>query len=163
MLRTTALLALVIALPRARADEPTFASRVPYAPLVQKLADAGGTPAQILRPTRAADLDSLAPGKRYKFVVDRAGRLAIAPLPADAPRNEFVHPILGGGEPVRTAGGLRVERTGAHVTRVIVDEDSQSYCPSFASLAAAAAALLRLGVPATAIAREDRAPRCAGK
>jgi hypothetical protein len=143
------------------AAPPTFASRVPYPPLVEKLQASGGSFERVLRVSRAADLDALASGKRYKFVVDERGALAVAPLPADAPANEYVHPILARGARVRTAGGLRVEREGGRLTAVILDEDSKSYCPTFESLQAAAEALAAVGVAPALVRREDRRPDCA--
>jgi len=146
----------------AHADAaPTFASRVAYPPLVDKLKASGGDVARVLHPRGASDLDALQSGKRYKMAVTGDGQLAIAPLPADAPHNEYVHPIVAGGAPVLTAGGITVEHAGGKLAKVTVDEDSKSYCPTFASLAAAERALVRIGVPAAAIARHDQAPRCA--
>src|SRR5689334_4276667 len=80
--------------------------RVAYAPLVAKLKASGGAPDRVIRVKQVADLDRLESGRRYKFVVDANGQLAIAPLPADAPSNEYVHPILAAGGPVWTAGGI---------------------------------------------------------
>ena len=67
-------------------DGGEFAARVPYAPLVTRLQQAGGDPAKIVRVRRLDDLARLDAGKRYKLVVARDGRLSIAPLPADAPQ-----------------------------------------------------------------------------
>jgi hypothetical protein len=86
--------------------------------------------------------------------------LAVAPLPADAQGNEYVHPILAGGGPVRTAGGIRVERAHGAVERVVVDQDSKAYCPTSDSLGAAVQALSAAGVPEAIIRREDRPPAC---
>jgi hypothetical protein len=144
------------------AAKPTeFSSRVPYAPLVAKLKASGGSADRILHVERAADLLRLENGKRYKFVVDTRGQMAIAPLPADAPSNEYVHPILGGGAPVRTAGGIVVERAGGQIAHVVVDQDSKSYCPTSDSLVEAVHALTRAGVAESLIRREDRPPECA--
>src|SRR5712691_8323242 len=131
-----------------RPAPPLFDSRVPLEPLLAKLKESGGDPGRILRPRAYADLAGLESGRRYQFVVARDGLLAIAPLPADAPSNEYVHPVLAAGEPVRTAGGLRVDRDGAAIRKVSVDQDSKAYCPSAASLDAALTALAGLGVPA---------------
>lgn len=145
----------------ARADAPpTFPLRVAYPPLVEKLTAAGGDLAHVLHPRSTRDLVALDSGKRYKFAVAADGRLAIAPMPASAPRNEYVHPILAGGGPVLTAGGITVEHAGGKLTRVTLDQDSKAYCPTLASLAAAGRALERLGVPAAAIARHDQPPGC---
>ncbi len=140
---------------------PLFGSRVAYAPLRAKLKAAGEDESKVLRPARLPDLDALASGKRYKFVVRGDGSLAIAPIPADQPHNEYVHPILAGGEPVRTAGGLRVDRSGGKVASITVDQDSQAYCPSFESLGEAVRALEKLGAVAGTIRRENRPPACA--
>lgn len=146
----------------ARAEAPaTFPARVAYPPLVDKLTAAGGDVARVLHPRSTHDLLALDSGKRYKFAVAADGRLAIAPLPAAAPHNEYVHPILAGGGPVLTAGGITVEHAGGKLTRVTLDQDSKAYCPTLASLAAAERALERLGVPAAAIARHDQPPGCA--
>jgi len=145
----------------ARADAaPTFTSRVPYAPLVGKLKAAGGDVARVLHPRSAAALSALDSGRRYKMAVTSDGWLAIAPLPADAPHNEYVHPILAGGAPVSTAGGITVEHAGHKIEKVTIDQDSKAYCPTLDSLAAAERALVALGVPAAAIARHDQPPGC---
>ena len=145
----------------ARADgDKTFASRVAYAPLVDKLKASGGDVARVLHPRSRDELAALAAGKRYKFVVTRDGTLAIAPAPADAPNNDYVHPILAGGAPVLTAGGITVERRDHVITGVTLDEDSKAYCPTLDSLAAAERALVRLGVAPTSITRRDQSPRC---
>jgi hypothetical protein len=145
-----------------RHEDPPFLfeSRVELAPLTAKLRDAGGDPARILRPARLEDLAPLATGKRYKFVVSATGRLAIAPLAADAPSNPYVHPVLAGGEAVRTAGGIRVDRKGDALARVTLDQDSKAYCPSADSLHEASRALVALGVPADSVRVENREPEC---
>ncbi len=134
-----------------------FQSRVPYPPLVEKLKATGGDRARIVRVKTAQDLARFESGWRYKFVVDADGALLVAPLPADAPDNEYVHPILAGGGPVRTAGGITVEHKGDKITKVTVDQDSKAYCPTLASLDEAVNLLARMGVLAT---RQDRAPKC---
>jgi len=135
---------------------PLFPSRVDLAPLQAKLTASGGDRARILRPSSWEDLTALEVGRRYKLVVARDGRLAIAPLPADAPDNAYVHPILGDGRPVRTAGAI----TRRPNDTFEVDQDSKSYCPTYASLDAAVEALVRLGVPRARITRSDRPPAC---
>ena len=137
-----------------------YGSRVPVAPLDAKLRASGGDPAQILHPVSLGDLAALEPGRRYKFAVLQSGSLAIAPLPADRANNEYTHPVLAAGGRVRTAGGLRVEREGAELVRVIIDQDSRAYCPSLRSLDAARDALVALGVRRPLVQREDRPPRC---
>lgn len=145
---------LVVTIVAAAGCAPrTFDCRVDVAPLRQKLAAAGEDASHILRPQRAADLDALVAGKKYRYVVDAHGALAVAPLPNDAQGNEYVHPILGGGAPVRTAGMLW--RQGARVT---VNQDSKSYCPTKASLKEAVRALHAIGVADVAV--EDAPPAC---
>ena len=138
-------------------------SRVAYEPLLAKLKASGGSLDRVVRVKQAADLDKLESGKRYKFVVDAHGQLAVAPLPADAPANEYVHPILAGGGPVRTAGGIRVERAGGKLQQIVVDQDSKSYCPGLDSLQEAVRALAALGIAAATVKTEDRPPQCAAK
>lgn len=158
-MRCLALCVVLVAAPAAYAQP--FTSRVAYEPLVAKLEASGGSPDRIVHVARAADLGRLESGRRYKFVVDAHGKLAVAPLPADATGNEYVHPILAGGGPVLTAGGIRVERAGGKLTAVVVDQDSKAYCPTGESLAAAARALVAAGVDAALVKREDRPPACA--
>jgi hypothetical protein len=141
---------------------PLFDSRAAVEPLLAKLKASGGDPSRILRPRSAADLLSLTSGKRYKFASLRDGRLAIAPLPADAEANEYVHPVLAGGAPVRTAGGLRVDHDGSSLQKVTVDQDSKAYCPTAASLSAALVELAHVGVSAEILRVENRPPACAG-
>ena len=157
----TAAILIALALgPACKTPSPLYASRVDLAPLEQKLTAAGGDPAHILRPRRPADLDALVSGKRYKFVVLADDTLAVAPLFADAPQNEYVHPVLARGAAVRTAGGLRIDREGGRPSAIVIDEDSKSYCPSFASLVAAERAIVALGFAEAIIRREDRPPAC---
>jgi len=151
-----------VACSAGRPPAPLFDSRVPLAPLVEKLQASGGDRARILQPASAADLSRLEPGKRYRFVVRSDGRLAVAPLPVDAPSNEYVHPVLGEGGPVRTAGGIRVDRKGETIDKVTVDQDSKAYCPTADSLSAALTELSRLGVPAERLRVENRPPVCVG-
>ncbi len=140
--------------------EPLFDCRVAVEPLLAKLKASGGDPGRILRPRSSADLLSLKSGKRYKFASLRDGRLAVAPLPADAEANEYVHPVLAGGAPVRTAGGLRVDHDGSSLRRVTVDQDSKAYCPTAASLSAALVELARVGVQPEVLRVENRPPAC---
>jgi hypothetical protein len=145
----------------AIAKPAEFASRVAYEPLVAKLKASGGSPDRIVHVKEAADLERLESGRRYKFVVDVHGQLAFAPMPADAPSNEYVRPILAGGGPVLTAGGIRVDRANGKVERVIVDQDSKAYCPTSESLSEAVRALTSLGIPSAAIKMESHPPQCA--
>ncbi len=140
-----------------------FTSRVPYEPLVAKLTASGGDRGRIVQVKASADLMRQVSGKRYKFVVDEKGTLAIAPLPWEAPNNEYVHPILAGGAPVLTAGGIVIEHSGGKPTKVIVDQESKSYCPTLQSLDEAVRVLEKLGVPSRIIERNDHPALCAGK
>lgn len=137
-----------------------FTSRVPLGPLLAKLAASGGDEGRIIHARTAGDLAALASGQRYKFVLLADGSLAIAPLPADATNNEYVHPVLAHGAAVRTAGGITVERAGDAIARVTIDQDSKAYCPSRASLDAARAALGRMGLAAEQVVEVDRPPAC---
>jgi hypothetical protein len=56
-----------------------------------------------------------------------------------------------------------VEHARGAISRITLDEDSQAYCPSFASLEAAAQTLIKLGIAPSLIARTDKAPTCAGQ
>jgi hypothetical protein len=140
---------------------PLFDSRVAVDPLLAKLMASGGDPARILHPRSAAARRSRQAGKRYKFVSLRDGRLAVAPLPADAAGNEYVHPVLAGGAAVHTAGGLRVDHDGSSLRKVTVDQDSKAYCPTAASLSAALAELTRMGVASESLRVENQPPACA--
>jgi hypothetical protein len=152
----------VVACSTPRPPTALFESRVAVEPLVAKLKASGGDPKKILHPRAASDLAGLESGKRYKFVVRDDGKLAIAPMPADAPGNEYVHPVLAEGRAVRTAGGLRVERDGSALRKVTVDQDSQAYCPTAGSLDAALGVLFRMGVPRAGLRVENRPPACVG-
>jgi hypothetical protein len=161
-LLAVAALSLLAACSAERPPQPLFESRVAVDPLLARLKASGGDVGQILAPRAAADLDRLEPGKRYKFVVRRDERLAIAPLPADAAANEYVHPVLGLGAPVLTAGNIRVAREGRALATVTVDQDSKAYCPTGDSLSAALSELVRLGVPRDRLRVENRPPACVG-
>jgi hypothetical protein len=139
-----------------------FDCRVSVEPLLAKLRAGGGEASRVLHPRTAKDLGVVEAGKRYRFVVLPDGRLAIAPLPDEAPANEYVHPVLAAGVPVRTAGGIRVERDGKVLAKVTVDQDSDAYCPTESSLAAALTELARLGVPPERLRVDNRPPVCVG-
>ena len=140
-----------------------FSSRVALAPLMAKLEASGGNPAKVIRLHSEEELAGLKPGQRYKYVVTRDGGIVVAPRPASEPGNEYVHPLLAGGMPVRTAGYLRYDRRGATATSdtVVVDQDSKAYCPTFASLGEARAAFARIGVTIGRVRIEDHPPTCA--
>jgi cytochrome c553 len=129
-------------------------------PLIEELRQAGGDPSRVLHPSTAGELAQLQPGARYKFAVLADGRLAVAPDPADAPKNKYSHPTLTNGEAVQTAGGIRIEQERGAIRKVIVDPGSSSYCPSTGSLQAALDALVRIGVDASLLRVDNRPPVC---
>jgi hypothetical protein len=133
---------------------------VPLAPVLAKLRAAGGDPARVLTLKSQADLLRLQPGERYKFSLPVDGRFVVGPQPANAPGNVYSHPILSGGAPVLTAGGLAVQHDGASVLKVTVDQDSQSYCTTAESLQAALLWMVAAGVPAERLRVENRPPDC---
>jgi hypothetical protein len=157
---TAGLLFLVACMGR-EAPRPLFESRVPYEPLLKKLEASGGDAAKVVVLRSASDLGRLDSGERYKFVVRPDGTMAVAPLPVETPGNEYVHPVLGEGKPVRTAGNIRVVRGTAGLSSVTVDQDSKAYCPTGDSLTAALESLARLGVPAGLLRVENRPAECA--
>jgi hypothetical protein len=137
-----------------------FDSRTPLAPLEEKLRDTGGSPDRIVHPRALADLAPLESGVRYKFVVRTDDTLAIAPEPASTPGGAYAHPVLAGGAAVLTAGGITITRNGASIAKVVVDQDSQAYCPSADSLRAAVAALVTLGVESEVVRIDNRPSAC---
>jgi hypothetical protein len=141
-------------------DDPRFACRIAVSPLHTALRTAGGDRAEILYPNAAADLARLTVNARYKFVLDGERRFAIAPVSDDAPRNPYDHPVLGGGSPVRSAGGLRVLHARGRVERVVLDAQSHAYCTTAESLRPAVRALVALGVVASRITVEGRPFAC---
>ena len=143
---------------KARQGPPTFASRAPLDPLVAKLKASGGDPAAVLVVRGLVDLAKLKEGERYKFALREDGTLAVAPLPVSPP-NDYTHPILAGGKPVRTAGQLRVHREDGRY-RATLDQDSKAYCPTFASLETAREALSQVGVAGADVALADKPPVC---
>lgn len=139
------------------ASSPTlFANRKPIAPLRERLAASGGDPSRIVTLRAATDLATLIPNERYKFALTAEGAFRVAPLPASAANNEYVHPILADGAPVRTAGMITVAPDGA----VTLDRDSRAYCPTEASLAQAVDALVAMGVPRARVRTAPVEPRC---
>jgi hypothetical protein len=140
-----------------------FESRSPYVVLEKRLRETGGDPSRALVPRSVADLLQLAPGRPYKYAVRADGTLAIAPAPADDPASDtFTHPILALGQPVRTAGALRVDHDGKELSHASVDQSSRSYCPSAGSLISAVEALRKLGVPGDRVRAEDKPVQCDG-
>src|SRR4051812_9658154 len=81
--------AVVLVAGAALASPPLFTSKTPYEPLVAKLKSSGGDRSRILHARSTKDLTRLEGGKRYRFVLDDKGTLAIAPMPADAENNEY--------------------------------------------------------------------------
>jgi hypothetical protein len=163
----SALLLLVLATLSCRSasapreeDDPRYLCRVDVTPLREALRASGGDPSRIVRPADAASLGALESGRRYKFVLTGAGALAVAPMPADAPHNEYVHPILGDGAAVRSAGGITVTHDHGRVTRVVLDAESRSYCTATESLRPVVRALRAMGVEAGAIVIEGRPLAC---
>jgi hypothetical protein len=157
-----ACLLLVLATLASAADPPAilFDCRADVDALRARLRAGGGNPAKVVRPKTADDLRALASGKRYKFVVTRDGELVVAPVPAPVTNDLYAHAILADGGQVRTAGGIRIARDGDRVTRVAIDRDSMSYCPTEASLQVAVTTLATLGVARDLVTIEDRVPDC---
>ena len=139
---------------------PLYDCRLALEPLLAELRQAGGDPAHVIHVSSAADLTRLQAGARYKFAVTADGKMAIAPEPADAPKNLYSHPILADGGPVRTAGGIRVDREGGRVLKVVVDPGSTSFCPSTGSLQAALDALIALGISPEVLRVDNKPPVC---
>ena len=140
-----------------------LSSRVPYPPLLEKLKAAGGDPVKVVVIHGIEDLAALKPTRRYKYVVRRDGFMVVAPRPLDEPNNEYVHPILARGEPVRTAGVVHVEHRGAQADDelVFIDQDSKAYCPTFDSLQEVRLALSRVNIARDHVRLEDHPPTCA--
>ena len=137
-----------------------FDPRVALAPALQKLKDAGGDPAKVLRIQSAQDLTRLESGKRYHFVVTRDATMVVAPV-HDEMAPVYEHPTLVSGAPVRTAGGIRIEKGPKGLDKVTVDQDSSTYCPTSESLRTAIDALIALQIAADALRVENRPPDCA--
>lgn len=151
--RALGLVALLVA---SACAPQQYSSRHAYPALVAKLCESGGSLDAILVLTQAAQLLSLQSGKRYKFALAADGRLRIAPLPFEAANNEYHHPIVALGQRVTTAGGITVAHDGVTMTQVTLDQDSKSYQPSFASLAAAERYLRGVGVDGNKITKRDQ-------
>lgn len=147
----------------ATAEPPAylFDPRTPLGPELEKLKAAGDDPTKVHRPGSAAELTKLLePGKRYAYVVLPNGTLAIAPKSADAPGNFWTHAILANGGAVKSAGHLRIERTGDNLAKVIVDAESETYCPTNESLRSTLAALSALKVPNDLLRVDNRPSDC---
>lgn len=138
-----------------------FDSRVPLDPELERLKKGGDDPSKALKPTSAADLGRLLePGKRFEHVVMPNGTLVVAPRSVDAPGNFWSHPLLASGSAVKTAGHLRIEKSGDALAKVTVDAESDTYCPLPESIRATLAALATLKVPNDILRVESRAVDC---
>jgi hypothetical protein len=124
-----------------------YDSRFAVEPDLERLKNAGDDPSKALRPASAGDLQRLLePGKRHLYVLLPNGAFAVAPKGVEAPGNFWTHPILAGGGAVKAAGTIRIERSGDKLAKVILDAESDAYCPTTESLRAALAALVAMGV-----------------
>jgi hypothetical protein len=103
---------------------------------------------------------ALEPGKRYEYVVMPNNAMVVAPKSADAPGNFWSHPILANGAAVKAAGHIRIEKTGEALSKVIVDAESDSYCPSQESLRATLASLTAIKIAADTLRVESRQVDC---
>jgi hypothetical protein len=138
-----------------------FESRVPLDPMVEALKKAGDDPSKALRPASATDLAKLLePGKRYDYVVMPNNAIVIAPKSVESTANFWSHPILANGAAVKSAGHNRIEKTGGNLSKVIVDADSDTYCPLTESIRSTLSALTAMKVPADALRVESRTTDC---
>jgi hypothetical protein len=158
-LRVATLLLSLSLLACSRGTE-RFTNRKEMAPLRERLRASGGDVARVIRVRTLQDLSVLRVGERYRFAIPEDGQLRVAPLPASAANNEYVHPLLVDGAPVRTAGYLSVKHSDRTVTGAMVDRDSRSYCPSQQSVQAAIDALRTLGLARDRIAVDPVPPHC---
>lgn len=160
-------LALLLALSGCEQPAPPqepgylFDSRVPLDPELEKLKKAGDDPSKANRVAGINDLvNKLEPGKRYEYVVMPNGAIVLAPKSVDMPGNFWSHPILANGGAVRAAGHMRIEKNGGTLSKVIVDAESESYCPSPESLRATLTSLSTLKVPVDTLRVESRMADC---
>ncbi len=138
-----------------------FDSRVPLDPELEKLKKAGDDPSKALRLAGASDLVKLLePGKRYDYVVMPNNAMVVAPKSVDASGNFWSHPILANGGAVKAAGHIRIEKAGGNLAKVIVDAESDSYCPSQESLRSTLASLAAMKVPPDTLRVESRQIDC---
>lgn len=149
-------LAIAAALFVAACAPQQYSSRHAYPVLVAKLRETGGSLDAIVVLKQAAQLLTMQSGKRYKFALAADRVLRIAPLPFEAANNEYHHPIVALGQRVTTAGGITVVHDGATITQVTLDQDSKSYQPSFASLAAAEKYVRGVGVDGKNITKRNQ-------
>jgi hypothetical protein len=146
-------------------EEPAylFESRVPLDPQIEALRKAGDDPSKALRPASAADLSKLLePGKRHDYVVMPNNAIVIAPKSVDAPANFWSHPILANGGAVKAAGHIRIEKSGGNLSKVIVDAESDTYCPLPESLRSTLDALTAMHVGKEVLRVESRSADCWG-
>jgi hypothetical protein len=135
-----------------------FDSRVPYDGELEKLKKAGEDPAKILHPLSALELaKQLDPGKRYAYVVLPNGNLMVAPKPDSA---VWSHPILASGQAVKAAGYLRMERSGDTISKLTIDGDSITYCPTSDALESALRTFAQMKVPREVMRIDNRPPDC---
>lgn len=138
-----------------------FDSRVPLDPELEKLKKAGDDPSKALRLAGASELVKLLePGKRYDYVVMPNNAMVVAPKSVEAAGNFWSHPILANGGAVKAAGHIRIEKNGGNLAKVIVDAESDTYCPSQESLRATLASLTAMKVPADTLRVESRQIDC---
>src|SRR5262249_32109643 len=95
---------------------------------------------------------------RYPFALLPSGALMIADAAPEGDFGDQAQVLLADGGPVRSAGGLRVERTNEALLRVTLDADSFAYCPTPDSLHTVLAALAQKGVSSNLL-RVDYRPR----
>ncbi|MBI2395251.1 MAG: hypothetical protein HYV09_37125 [Deltaproteobacteria bacterium] len=138
-----------------------FDSRVPLDPELERLKKVGDDPSRALHPASAVDLARLLePGKRYEFVVMPNGAMNVAPKSVEAAANFWTHPILANGGAVKSAGHLRIERSGDALAKVTIDAESTTYCPLPESVRASIAALVAMNVKSDVIRVEGRTADC---
>jgi hypothetical protein len=141
----------------ASVDDELCTCRVPVEPFLEELDRTGQSLEHIVDVEALEDLEFLIEGESYRYVVLPDGRIRVAPIPASAENNAYVHPVLGDGQPVRGAGFLRREEGGALWS---VDRNSQAYCPPRGSEQWAVEALLRIGVRRDGIGVVQIDPDC---
>lgn len=137
-----------------------FTNRKEMAPLRERLRASGGDVGRVIHVRALQDLMALQVGERYRFAIPEDGHLRVAPMPASAANNEYVHPVLVDGAPVRTAGYIIVKHLERTVTGAMIDRDSRAYCPSQRSLEVAIEALRSLGLARDRISVDPVPPQC---
>lgn len=112
------------------------------APYEARLRERGQDPGAVIDADDLEDLAFVVNGEQYRYVVLPDGRIRVAPIPLSAEDNDYVHPVLGEGQPVRGAGFLMRNEDGDGWT---VDRNSQAYCPPPGTEEHAVEALVRIG------------------